>query len=315
MDESLAEIEAFKEKVRARIAQNGGVMPSVQQQREAFETEHAAVPIAEGCVVEPINQGDVRGERIIPDGADRHKALLYHHGGGHVFGSALSHRHMVSRLAKAARVIAYNMDYPLAPERPFPAALDSAVANWRFVLKEGFSASDVVVGGESAGGNLTAALLLKLGELGRELPAGAYLLSPWLDMTQSGETYETHASVDPAITRDVLNMLAGLYCGGSVAANDPLVSPLYGDLTGLPPIMVQVGGHEVLLSDSTQFADRAARAGVDVSLRVWPANVHAWPVFHHEMPLSGDAAIKEAARWISDRLTPRFRTANSTDIQ
>lgn len=305
MDEALTQVEIFKKKVRARIAERGGVMPTLEEQRETFEAEHAAIHPADDCVIEIIDRDGLRGERIIPAGADHDKALLYHHGGGHVFGSALSHRHMVSRLAKAAGVIAFNMDYSLAPERPYPAALKDAVAHWQFVRGEGFKASAIVVGGESAGGNLTAALLLKLRALGDELPAGAYLLSPWLDLTQSSETYDTHVSLDPVITREVLQMLAGVYHGEQESPDDPLISPLKGDLAGLPPLLIQVGGHEVLLGDSTHFADRAARAGVDVFLRVWPGAVHAWPVLHHEMPAMGLAAIEEAGQWISNCLAAR----------
>ncbi|UNK80946.1 alpha/beta hydrolase [Sphingopyxis granuli] len=297
-----SEIDAFKrhwlEQVRAMAA---APTPTIEQQRAAFDAEHGAVPSAENCTIERIANGKVRGERIVPVGADAGKALLYHHGGGYAFGSALSHRHLVSRIASAAGVVAYNMDYALAPENPYPAALDDAMNAWQFVVDEGFSPDDIVVGGESAGGNLTLALVLKLRQRGLALPTGVYLLSPWLDLTQSGESYDICAARDPMVSRDVLQGLADSYRGSAPPAN-PLISPLFAELAGLPPIFVQAGGDEVLLGDATRFAHRFALAGGDVTLRVWPEMVHAWPLFQHGIPVAGNAAIAEAGKWISARV-------------
>jgi acetyl esterase/lipase len=159
-----------------------------------------------------------------------------------------------------------------------------------------------VVAGESAGGNLTLALVLKLRQRGLALPAGMYLLSPWLDLTQSGESYDICAARDPMVSRAVLQGLADSYCGNAPAAK-PLISPLFADLAGLPPVFVQAGGDEVLLGDSTRLAHRFALAGGDVTLRVWPEMVHAWPLFQHVIPVAGNAAIAEAGQWISNRLS------------
>ena len=296
------EIAAFKRAWRQKVADMAAAAPpSVAVQRATFDAEHGAVPPAPDCSIEPIEQGGVRGEKITPAHADPGKALLYHHGGGHVFGSSRSHRHLVSRLASAAGVVAYNMDYALAPEQPFPAALTDAVAAWDFVLEQGFAPENIVIGGESAGGNLTAALLVKLQQLGRPLPAGAYLLSAWLDLTHSGESYTVRAPHDPMIAPAGLELVATFYAGAA-SRNDPLVSPLFADPSGMPPLLIQVGADEVLLSDSTQFAQRAALAGVDVTLRVWPEMVHAWPLFHHLLPTNGAAGIAEAGQWIARRL-------------
>lgn len=297
------EIAAFKRRwiEKAAVMADGPPL-TIDQQRAAFDAEHGAVPPAENCAIERIDNGKVRGERIVPAGADTEKALLYHHGGGYVFGSALSHRHLVSRIASAAGVVAYNMDYALAPENPYPAALDDAVNAWQFVVGEGFSPDDIVVGGESAGGNLTLALVLRLRQRGFALPTGIYLLSPWLDLTQSGEAYDICAARDPMVSRDVLQGLADGYCGSAPPAN-PLISPLFAELAGLPPMFVQTGGDEVLLGDSTRLAHRFALAGGDVTLRVWPEMVHAWPLFQHAIPVAGNAAIAEAGQWISDCLS------------
>lgn len=202
----------------------------------------------------------------------------------------------------AAGVVAYNMDYALAPENPYPAALDDATNAWQFVVGEGFSPDDILVGGESAGGNLTLALVLKLRQRGLALPTGLYLLSPWLDLTQSGESYGICAARDPMVSRDVLQGMADSYCGNAAPAN-PLISPLFAELAGLPPLFVQAGSDEVLLGDSTRLAHRFALAGGDVTLRVWPEMVHAWPLFQHAIPVAGNAAIAEAGQWIANRLS------------
>lgn len=296
------DIAAFKEQMAAITAFRAADPVSFEEERAQFDAFHGAMPPAEDCVIEPIVADGVRGERITPHGADTSRALLYHHGGGHTFGSALSHRHLVSRLAAAAGVVAFNMDYRLAPEHPYPAGLDDAVATYRYVLGQGFTADQLVVGGESAGGNLTVALLLKLRELGLPLPAGAYLLSPWLDLTLAGESYEARAPHDPLITRAALDRCVTAYLGDSASTDDPLVSPVKADLSGLPPLFIQVGTDELFLSDSTTFAGRAALAGIDVELHVWAEMVHAWPLFHLALPFSGPAAITEAGAWIARHL-------------
>lgn len=304
MSTAKSEIESFKASWAVQAAEQAKAPPSLDEQRRSFDAFMGAVPVADGCEVSSFASGGVRGELIVPHGADRSKALVYHHGGGHTFGSARSHRHLVSRLAKAAGVVAYNMEYRLAPEAPYPAALEDAVQTYRFLLSEGFAPSELVFAGESAGANLTASLLLKLREQGLEQPAGAYLLSPWLDLTQGGETYETRAAYDPMLTRAALEACSQAYRAGK-SAEDPLISPLKAELSGLPPLFIQVGTDELLLSDATEFARRAALAALDVRLQVWPEMVHAWPLFHAALPTAGLAAIEEAGAWIAGRLRAR----------
>lgn len=296
------DIAAFKEQMVAVTALRADAPTSFEEERAQFDALHGAIPPAEDCEIEPIAVDGICGERITPRGADISRALLYHHGGGHVFGSALSHRHLVSRLAAAAGVVAFNMDYRLAPEHPYPAGLDDALATYRYVLDQGFAADHLILGGESAGGNLTAALLLKLRTLGLPLPAGAYLLSPWLDMALTGPSYEARAPHDPMITRAALDGCVTAYLGEIASVSDPLVSPINAELAGLPPLFIQVGTDELFLSDSTLFADRAALAGVEVQLHVWAGMVHAWPLFHFALPASGAAAIAEAGAWIARQL-------------
>lgn len=304
-----SEIAVFKRQWATMAAEQAKAPPTLDEQRQAFEAQNAAIPLPEGCAVEPIDSAGVTGEQLTPRGADRRRALLYHHGGGHTFGSPLSHRHLVARLAEAAGVTAFNMFYRLAPEHPYPAGLDDAVRNYRFLLDQGFAPHDVVVGGESAGGNLTAALLLRLRELGLPPPAGGYLLSAWLDMTQSGESYEARAPHDPMLTLAAMDGCAQAYCAGVARPDDPLVSPLKADLAGLPPLFIQVGGDELLLSDSLDFTRRLALAGGEVRLHVWREMIHAWPLFHPGLPTAGAGAIAEAGAWIAGRLGVVCRTA------
>jgi len=287
------DIAEFRELFKARAATR--MTFGLAEQRAAFETEMGAVPLAAGCTTERLDLGGVAAERITHAGAAPGRLLLYFHGGGHVFGSLATHRHLVSRLAVAAGTAAIHVDYRLAPEHPYPAGLDDAVTAYRAILGMGISPGSIVVGGESAGGNLAAALLLKLRELDLPQPGGLYLLSPWLDMTASGASYEKRAAHDPMIARDRIGLVAAAYLGGR--ADDAFTSPIRADLSGLPPMLIQVGTDEVLLSDSLTFAANAAMAGIEVKLHVWPEMPHAWPLFHTHLR-AGLAAIDETGRWM-----------------
>lgn len=295
------EITAFTTAWNALLAQVT-TPPTLEQQRQTFDEKHGNVPVPDGCVVDQIDDASVYGERLTPCGADQTRAVIYHHGGGHTFGSVLSHRHLVARLAESAGIVGFNMGYRLAPENPYPAGLDDAVRNYRYVLDQGFAPERIVVAGESAGGNLTAALLLRLQQEGLPLPAGGYLLSPWLDMTQSGESHIVRAPFDPMITTQGLENCAIAYCGESGSRTDPLISPVKGDLSTLPPLLIHVGADEVLLSDSLEFSSRAALSGREVSMQVWPATVHAWLLFHPELPTVSQAAFTDAGQWIATAL-------------
>jgi len=298
------DIEAFRAYWKKRAAARGQV--TLAEQRASFDTDMGAVPLAQGCTIESLDLASVPAEKITPNGAAPGKTLLYLHGGGHVIGSLKSHRHLVSRLAVAAGVTAYHIDYRLAPEHPYPAALDDAVKAYQQLLATGIAPADIVVGGESAGGNLATALLLKAREMGLPQPAGLYLLSPWLDMTTSGESYLKVGARDPIITREGIEMVAAAYLGGK--PDDALTSPVRADPAGLPPMLIQVGSEEVLLSDSLVFANRAAMAGVEVKLHVWPEMPHAWPLFHVFIR-AGLAAIDEAGQWMRQRLDSKLRAA------
>jgi epsilon-lactone hydrolase len=272
---------------------------TIPQQREAFDAAMEPIPLADGCAVETLELGGVPAEKITHAGALPGKVLLYLHGGGFMIGGIKSYRHLVSRFAVAAGVTAYHLDYRLAPEHPFPAALDDAMAAYKQLLKTGIAPTNVVVGGDSAGGNLATALLLKARQDGVPLPAGLYLLSPWLNMATTGESYDKFGKRDLIVSRDEARRFAAAYLGGK--PDEPLTSPLHADPAGLPPTLIQVGSEEVLLSDSLNFASRAAMAEVDLRLHVWPEMPHVWPLFHPFIR-AGLAGIDEAGAWMQQRL-------------
>jgi monoterpene epsilon-lactone hydrolase len=290
------DIAAFRDRCKARAAERANL--DLAAQRAGFDAEMSAIPMAPACTTEALDLGGVKAERINHPDESASRMLFYLHGGGHVLGSLASHRHLVSHLAVAAGTPAIHVDYRLAPEHPYPAGLDDAVAAYRAVLASGTSPQSIVVGGESAGGNLAAALLLKLRELGLPQPGGLYLLSPWLDMAATGDSYRKLAARDPMLSRDRLLLVAAAYLGGR--ADDAFTSPNRADLAGLPPMLIQVGADEVLLSDSLTFAANAAMAGIEVKLHVWSEMPHAWPLFHPHLR-AGLAAIDEAGHWMRAR--------------
>src|SRR5947207_2915618 len=240
------DVGVFRELWKKRAAARGEMTVAVQ--RENFDREMSAIPLAAGCTTETLDLSGVPAEKITPPAAAPGKALLYLHGGGHMFGSIRSHRSFVSRLAVAARVTAFHIDYRLAPEHPYPAALEDALKAYRQILSMGFASDDIVVGGESAGGNLAVALVLKVRDESLPLPAGLYLLSPWLDMTTTSESHQQVGARDPMITADGIKAVAAAYLGGQ--PDNAFTSPVRVDPAGLPPMLFQVGSEEVLLSDS-----------------------------------------------------------------
>lgn len=295
-------IASFKTQWLLAAANRKGAPISVEEQRSSFDDFFKSAPIANGCVVQAIRSPGPAGETIVPTGATPSRALLYFHGGGFFFGSLKSHRHLVSRLAVAAGVTAVSVDYRLAPEHPFPAALEDALAAYRWLLLQGFPPCGIVLAGDSAGGNLAAAAVLKIRDEGLPMPGGLYLISPWLDLTHSGESYVSRASHDPILAREAMHEAAQLYLG-LIDGQYPYASPAYGDLSGFPPLMIQVGADEVLLSESLAFAQKAALRGIGVRLCVWPQMIHDWPLFHAVLP-QGTRAIAEAGLWIAESLAP-----------
>ncbi len=229
------------------------------------------------------------------------KLLLYLHGGAYIVGGCDMHRHLVSHIARAARIQALVPEYRLAPEHKFPAAVDDAVAVYLSVLRMGIKACDVIVAGDSAGGGLAVAMLLSLRDAGVALPAAAVLLSPFLDATGSGASMRTRAELDPWFKAEQLPVISGHYCEAH-QQRFPLVSPVFADVEGLPPMLIQVGDHEILLSDSERFTDLLIAAGSDVQLEVWPEMFHVFQMFVGKMP-EARQAIKAMGDYIQSRFS------------
>ncbi len=234
-------------------------------------------------------------ERILPPTADDETCILYLHGGGYLLGSRRSHRGLAAHLANATGAQAVLAEYRLAPEHPFPAGLDDAVAVYLALLDE-FDHRSIVISGDSAGGGLSLALGLRLKDEGLPLPAGIAVISPWTDLAGTGETLVTNAEVEIMLDPTRITEVAQLYHPGT-AVDHPYVSPLFGDYGGFPPLLLQVGGEEVLLSDSVRVAERAAAVEVEVTLRVWPRMWHVWHMFAPWMP-DARRAVNEYARWV-----------------
>ena len=217
--------------------------------------------------------------------------LLYFHGGGYVMGDAVGHRNLSWRLARASGMRVLMVNYRLAPETPFPAALQDATAVFEWLLSRGYAADKIVIGGDSAGGGLALATLLNLKNLGTDLPAAAILISPWVDLTLSGTSYIGNKAKDPMLTRSVLATWAECYLSGR-EATAPLASPLFADLNDLPPMLVHVGSTEILNSDAERLVDKVIELGGSAALKVWPKMVHVFHLFAGRIP-EADQAINE----------------------
>ncbi len=238
----------------------------------------------------------VRGEWLTPGNKERGRAILYFHGGGYVFGSPRTHRPITYALALAARAPVFSAAYRLAPEYPCPAAIEDACAVWNWMLRSVGRLEEIFVGGDSAGGGLTIALLQSLRDKGDAMPGGAFLFSPWADLAARGSSVEENADRDAMFTADSVRRGGARYAGG-LPLDDPRVSPLYGSFKGLPRLMIFASRDELLRDDSVRLAEKARAAGVSVDLRVEEGLIHVWPLFARLMPESG-RTIADAAAFI-----------------
>jgi len=272
----------------------GKVGASVEEMRTAYED--IAVQVEPDVKVEPLRANGVDAEWIIAPGAAGDRAVLYLHGGGYVMGSLKTHRDLMGRISRAARARVLGLNYRLAPEHPFPAAVDDAVAGYRFLLSQGLRTARMAVVGDSAGGALTLATLVSVRDAGLALPAAAVCLSPWVDLEGTGESMKTRLHVDPIASPQGTHLLAQAYLAGK-SPRTPLAAPLYADLKGLPPLLIQVGDHETLLDDSTRVAENARAAGVKVTLEIWPEMIHVWQAFASFLP-EGQQAVDGIGKFI-----------------
>lgn len=287
-----SEIDAIRALLTAKARPVGWA-----QRRERLDEIGSVWPVADDIALTSVDLDGVPGEWSLAPGSDASRVLMFFHGGGYCSGSITSHRRMVTEAGRAARVRTLAVDYRLAPEHPFPAARDDAMTAWRFLLTQGYAPSRIAIGGDSAGGNLTAVLINALRERKEDGPACAWLTSPWTDLTMSGASLATKEALDPIIHKSYLDELVGAFVPADIARNDPRISPLFSDLHGFPPTLVQVGSHEMLLDDATRFAAALGTADVDVTLEVWPEMIHAWPVWNAHLE-PGRRALEHAGMFV-----------------
>ena len=253
-----------------------------------------------GATVAAVDAGGSPAGWVLPSGGDNGAVIYYLHGGAYTFGDMATYRDLLGFLSRRTRARALWLDYRLAPECPFPAAVDDALAGYRWLLEQGVAPEAIVFAGDSAGGGLALATLLAARDAGLPLPAGATLLSPWTDLTGESATAKSHAAADPMLHGAGIGAAGRIYLAGA-DPRTPLASPLFADLRDLPPLLIHVGDAEVLLDDSRSLAERARAAGVEVTLHVWPGMFHVFPIFPSLLP-EARAAATEMADFISARV-------------
>ncbi len=273
---------------------------SIQAFRDRCEKgagRYASLP--ERIAVRADMLGEMKAEWLTPEGSDPEKVILYVHGGGYVSGSCSDHRAIISKFADFTSCTCLIYEYRLAPEHPFPAALDDSVAAYRYLLEKGYKPEHILLAGESAGGGLSLALLLALKENGIPLPAGAVAISPWTDLSCSGESYRTKNRLSPAPI-DSWHVFSRHYAGDQDPHN-PLISPLYGDLRNLPPLFINSAVNDELYDDGKEFARRAKEAGVDVIFRSGEGMIHCYPLLAPYFP-EATSAMQEIVDFVRARL-------------
>lgn len=283
----MSEIEAIRQLLTSKPRPVGW-----DERRARLDEVGSVWPVADDIACDSVDLGGVPGEWSLAPGSDHTRVLMFFHGGGYCSGSIKSHRRMVTEAGRAAKVRTLAVGYRLAPEHPFPSAFDDAMTAWRFLRAQGYAPGHIVIGGDSAGGNLTCTLVNAL-RVQDERPACAWLVSPWTDLTMSGASLATKESVDPLIHKSYLEELASAYVPAGIARGDPRISPLFSDVHGFVPALIQVGSHETLLDDATRFAHALGAADVPVTLEVWPQMIHAWSLWNAHLE-PGRRALTQA---------------------
>jgi epsilon-lactone hydrolase len=298
-----AQAEAIKDQLRAfreEVLGGDGSPPSLEEQRAGADAFADLTAEPTGVTYRDVVAGGVPAIWVEPDGAAGDRVIQYVHGGGYVLMSARTHAKLVGHIAKATGCRALSVDYRLAPEHPHPAAVTDSVAAYRWLLAEGIEPGHVAVSGDSAGGGLTVATLLKIRDDGLPIPAAGVPLSPWIDLEGTGDSMQSRADVDLIVDGTVIKGMADMFLGGQ-SSHDPYAAPLHADLAGLPPLYIQVGDEETLLDDSTRLAANAEAAGVEVRLDVFPEMQHVFQMAAGNMP-EADDAVDRIAAWLRPRL-------------
>ena len=285
------EIGALRAKLAARPRSD-----DYRQRRKDIDSRGLEYGLAPDVAVEQTNANGVRAEWNSTAPAARDAVLLYLHGGGFVIGSLDSHRHLVSEAGRAAKALTLALDYRLAPEHPFPAAVEDAVAGYRFLLARGYKPERVTIAGDSAGGGLVVSAMIAIRDAGLSQPACGWCISPWVDLEALGETMSTKASADPTVQKAGILDMARLYLNGA-DPRSPLAAPIYANLAGLAPLLIQVGAMETLLDDAIRLAKIAGASDVRVDLQIWPEMIHVWHLFHPELK-AGLRAIEQGGSFV-----------------
>jgi epsilon-lactone hydrolase len=259
--------------------------------------ERTSLPVGDDIAVASVDAGGAPAEWVDAPGASPDRVVLYLHGGGYVMGSPVTHRKLAGDVSRASGARVLLIDYRLAPEHPMPAAIDDAVAAYRWLLST-VAPGSIALAGDSAGGGLVVATLLALRDAGEPMPGAGVCISPWVDFTGEAASITTRADVDPMLDVAALTRFGGWYLAG---ADPRQSSPAYADLAGLPPLLIHVGDHEIILDDSILLDERATAAGVDVTLEVWPEMFHVWHVFAGRVPES-TAAVERVGAFLQERL-------------
>lgn len=284
------QLQLVLELLRSRESDRS-VEPSIEEMREGLERSASIFPIFPEVAREATDAPGVACEWIAHPSETHDPVILYFHGGAYALGSVATHRHLMARLAHESHARVLGIDYRRAPEHPFPAAIDDAVAAYRWALDQGSLPSEIVLVGDSAGGGLALAALIALRDAGDPLPAAAAVMSPWVDLEGTAESIERNAAHDPMINRESLLRAAEAYLDGADPRH-PLAAPLHAELHGLPPLLIQAGGKEALLDDAVRFADKARAAGVNVRLECWEDMMHVWQFFAPLLPEGRQALVQ-----------------------
>lgn len=288
------ELDQVIELVRTRVIDES--QGATEGRRRSFESMVDGFASGVPAKYNRVNAGGVTAEWVAAEGAADSRVILYLHGGGYIIGSPRTHRALMAKLSQDSGARVLGLDYRLAPEHTFPAAVEDAVAAYRWLLSEGYNPERIALAGDSAGGGLAVAALVQARYVGLPMAAAVVCISPWVDMEGLGESMETRAEADPMVGKENLMISARTYLGGS-DARAPLAAPIYADLRGLPPILIQVGDAEVLLDDSTRLAGVAREAGVEAQMDVWDDMIHVWHLFAPILP-EGRQAIEQAGDFI-----------------
>ncbi len=261
---------------------------NVPKMRSFFDAQSARLPVSWRVRNIPFKIKEIEAEWIKPLLGPTKKVILYFHGGGYGLGSINTHRSMMAQIAIKADIRVLAINYRLAPEHPFPAALEDTMATYKWLLETGYKPKNIILSGDSAGGGLALSTLLKIRDEGMENPAAAIVLSPWTDLCATGKSIKQKALNDPIIKKTDITAWSNRYAVDT-PLDHPYISPLYADLSGLPPILIQTGQEEILLDDSTRFAQKARKSGVDVTLQVYEGMIHVWHILWQFLPKSREA--------------------------